>query len=514
MYRNKQHCRVPQYESNDEYNFESDLEMENAYNNSEFNYESGNNYEMAPGFEINEEKESDSEYNGNYELNGEFNPRYGEMENGGGYKDEMELELENVTNEEEFSNWVNEIVVRDHRGQGLRSVMNHPVVRRTVNHLSSIASRTLPYLGVRRGGWRGISYRSPSRYNYANRRYNYNYANNYGPGYWRHHNHPHWGSNLSQPPYPDTDTTQQAASTGTDTGPAPQQTDQDGSFKNFVMDTIKNLSQQIAAGNESIAAIKNSVASSAANNFPSIVQSKTDAPAPPPDAPAAGQQPEFEANYEYNMETNGEVSDLESSFSEETEMDLASDLLAVKNEMELDHFLGGLLKKAVGAVSGILGSGPGKLLTDVLKTVAKKALPLAGAAAGTFFGGPLGTAIGGQLGSAASNLFELELEGMSNEDREFEVARAVVRFAGNAARQVADNLTGNSEEDVRNGVTEAATRFAPGLLRRKHHHHHSHHHHHQYNNDYNNNGYENNDSTGSDNGTWHRRGNKIIIENI
>ncbi|MBK6506124.1 MAG: hypothetical protein IPG02_10755 [Ignavibacteria bacterium] len=40
----------------------------------------------------------------------------------------------------------------------------------------------------------------------------------------------------------------------------------------------------------------------------------------------------------------------------------------------------------------------------------------------------LGTAIGGALGSAASNMFELELEGLSQEDREFETAKAYVRL--------------------------------------------------------------------------------------
>jgi hypothetical protein len=527
MYQHKQNYREPQYESNDEYSTQPEFEMENTYGNTEFNYESGNAYEMVPGFEINNEMEFDNEYGANNELSDEYNPAnesagYGEMENAGsGYKDEMEAELEYVTNEEEFNNWVNEIVVRDHRNSNSRSVMNRPIVRTAIRNLSSIASRTLPFLGIRRGGWRGPIYNNSGRYNYNNRNY---YANQQRPGYWRRHgyNRPSWGSNIaSQQPFPGTSSSQQQQqqpmNSGTDTTPLPQQpmpqqNDQDGSFKNFVLDTIKNLSQQIAAGNESIAAIKNSVVNSAANNFPGIVQPKTDTPPPaapdaPPAAPATGQT-EFEGgDYEYNMETDGEITDSEASFSEETEMELASDLLSVKNEMELDHFLGDLLKKAVGAVSGILGSGQTNVLTGILKTVAKKALPLAGAAAGTFFGGPLGTAIGGKIGSAASGLFELELEGMSNEDREFELARSVVRFAGNAARQVADNNTGNPEEDVRNGVTEAAMRYAPGLLRRRHHRHHHRHF-------YDNNGYGNNDTNGGDNGTWHRKGNRIIIENI
>lgn len=510
MYQYNKKYRRPQYETNDEYSLQPEFEMENGYGNTEFNYESDNEYELVPGFEIGNEMEYDNEYDSN-ELSDEYNP----ANETGGYKDEMEMELENVTNEKEFSNWVNEIIVRDHRNQNLRSVIRRPIGQRAISHLSSIASRTLPWLGTRRGGWRGASVGSFGRPIINNFRFNSGVGGLNRAGYWQRRRYPYWRNNFGQQsPFPDP--AQQAAGfapadPGSTAGgggvSAPAPVEQDGSFKSFVIDTIKNLSQQIAAGNESIEALKSSVTSSAASNFPGIVQPKTDPGTPPPAAAApAPTSPEFENNYGYEMETEPEITDNESSFSEETEMELASDLLAVKNEMELDHFLGDLFKKAVGAVSGILGGGQGNILGGVLKSVVKKALPLAGAAAGTFFGGPLGTAIGGQIGSAASGLFELELEGLSHEDQEFEVARALVRFAGNAARQVADNATGNPEEDVRNGVTEAAMRYAPGLLRRKHH---RHHHHHRR---YDNNGYG--DSGGAENGTWHRRGNRIIIDNI
>lgn len=510
MHHYNQPYGMPQYESMDEYNMESDPEMENAYNNGEFNYESGNNYELTPEFEIGNEMESDNEYAGQYEADGgqsgEYS-NYGEMEGASVYRDEMEAELEYVTNEQEFSNWVNEVVVRDHRNRNLRPVLSRPIARRAVRHLSTIASRTLPYLGTRRGGWRGN----------INRNYHYNRSNWRRPGnYSRYGRHPYWGSQYNynaQQPYPDPNAYQSSSYAGTDAASVPQTPDQDGSFKNFVLDTFKNLSQQISAGNESLAALKSSITNSAVNNFPAIVQPKTDGGG---DAPSDAQPPtgqpakEFgRGDYEYNMEAEGEITDSESSFNEETEMELASDLLSVKNEMELDHFLGDLLGKAVGAVSGILNTGPGKLLKGVLKTVAKKALPLAGAAAGTYFGGPAGAALGEKLGKSASSIFGLELEGLSNEDREFELARAVVRFAGNAAKQMAENDSGNPSEDVRRAIKESSMRFAPGLLLRKGHHHHRHHHY-----GYNGNGYDNNYSNDGDNGTWYRRGNKIIIENI
>ena len=77
---------------------------------------------------------------------------------------------------------------------------------------------------------------------------------------------------------------------------------------------------------------------------------------------------------------------------------------------------------------------PAKAVGGMLKGVLKKALPIAGGVAGTFFGGPVGATIGSKLGSMAGNLFELELEGLSQEDREFEAAKQFARFASDAVR--------------------------------------------------------------------------------
>jgi uncharacterized protein (DUF697 family) len=170
-----------------------------------------------------------------------------------------------------------------------------------------------------------------------------------------------------------------------------------------------------------------------------------------------------EYNGELSGETQGEV------FHETQEMELASELLNVSNEQEMEQFLGKLIRRAAGAVSRFAKSSAGRAIGGVLKSVAKKALPFAGRALGTFVGGPLGGAIGGKLGGWASNLFELELEGLSNEDREFEMARAYVRFAGNAVKRAARNpaYRYNPKQAVRGALTGAARRYAPGLLRRR-----------------------------------------------
>lgn len=174
---------------------------------------------------------------------------------------------------------------------------------------------------------------------------------------------------------------------------------------------------------------------------------------------------EFQGEYqgEYSGELSGEV------FHETMEMELASELLNVSNEQELEQFLGKLIKRAAGAVGKFARSSAGRAIGGFLKSAAKKALPWAGRALGTALGGPLGGVIGGKLAGAASNLFELELEGLSNEDREFEMARAYVRFAGDAVRRASRNPSYryNPAMAVRSAVIGSARRYAPGFLRRR-----------------------------------------------
>ena len=144
---------------------------------------------------------------------------------------------------------------------------------------------------------------------------------------------------------------------------------------------------------------------------------------------------EFEAGDE--MEFEGEI---ESSLDEVEEMELAAELLAVSSEQELDQFLGKLFKR-IGKGIRKIGKGLGRVvkpLGGMLKGIAKKALPFVGGALGSFIPIPgVGTAVGSALGSAASKLLEVDLEGMSPEDQEFELARRFVRFASTATAKAA-----------------------------------------------------------------------------
>jgi hypothetical protein len=122
--------------------------------------------------------------------------------------------------------------------------------------------------------------------------------------------------------------------------------------------------------------------------------------------------------------------------AEELELEWAAELLEITSEEELDRFLGDVFKKVGGFVSGAVKSPVFKALGGVLKPIAKAALPIAGGALGTFVGGPAGAMIGSKLGSAAGNLMGLELEGLSAEDREFEMAKGFARLASGAAEEV------------------------------------------------------------------------------
>jgi hypothetical protein len=175
---------------------------------------------------------------------------------------------------------------------------------------------------------------------------------------------------------------------------------------------------------------------------------------------------ELEAELEGEYELEG--FDDDEVFDEAEEMELAAELLSISDDQELEQFLGSLIRKVGSKVRKFAKSSTGRALGGLLKSVAKKALPIAGRAAGAFFGGPAGAAIGGKLASfAGKKLFGLELEGMSPEDQEFEVARRVVRLCAAAARKASLAPKGAPATQVaRAAVQSAARRHAPGLLGR------------------------------------------------
>jgi hypothetical protein len=172
---------------------------------------------------------------------------------------------------------------------------------------------------------------------------------------------------------------------------------------------------------------------------------------------------QFEADeFESGVGGEFEQSELELPLHETQELELASSLLEVSNEMELEQFLGDLFR-AVGRAAGQFArSGTGRALGGILKNTIQQALPVIGGGIGPALGGPLGGGTAQQAGS----LLGLELEGLSPQDQEFETARQLVRLASSAYRNAAwAPRTLPPTAAARSAALTAARRFAPGLLR-------------------------------------------------
>jgi len=121
---------------------------------------------------------------------------------------------------------------------------------------------------------------------------------------------------------------------------------------------------------------------------------------------------------EFNPEASFEAGfAAEAGLDEAEELELASEMLGLNEEAELEYFLGKLISKVARKAGRALKSPVGNALVGILKNAARRTLPMAGAALGTMVGGPLGTAIGGRLASQAGSMLGLELEGLSPQDQ-------------------------------------------------------------------------------------------------
>jgi hypothetical protein len=168
------------------------------------------------------------------------------------------------------------------------------------------------------------------------------------------------------------------------------------------------------------------------------------------------------ALFEYQQEHAGPGA---GELQETQEVQLAGELLELRDERELDRFLGDLIKGAVSAGKDFLASDAGRALGGVLKSAARQALPQLGRALGDVVAPGRGGQLGSRLGSAVAGRLGLETEGLSAEDRQFEVARAFVRFADTAARTAAEAPQGVPPTAVASrAATVAAAQHLPGLV--------------------------------------------------
>jgi hypothetical protein len=177
-------------------------------------------------------------------------------------------------------------------------------------------------------------------------------------------------------------------------------------------------------------------------------------------------QGEEETYGEYGQGESFEFQGEDEVFNESELNELASELLSVSNQQELNQFLGDLIKKAGNAVRQVVSSPLGQQLGGMLKSAAKTALPIVGSAIGNAIVPGVGGAVGGKLASMAGSMFGLETEGLSNEDRQFEVAKQFVRFGGDATQKAVAmaNQGTPTPAAVKTAVQQAAERFVPGLL--------------------------------------------------
>ncbi|MFT5643836.1 MAG: hypothetical protein ACI83P_001388 [Janthinobacterium sp.] len=158
---------------------------------------------------------------------------------------------------------------------------------------------------------------------------------------------------------------------------------------------------------------------------------------------------------------------------------MAAGLLEVSNEAELGQFLCDLVR-AGGAFAPVAAHA----LVRVLKRVALPVFPLHGSALAS---GLDDNRSGADLTATAARVFGLELEGLSPEDKEFEVACQFIRLASDAIENSRTNARlGEPQAVAERALQHAAQRHAPGLLQMS--------------------------GTG-DSGRWQRQGRRIIVFN-
>jgi hypothetical protein len=131
------------------------------------------------------------------------------------------------------------------------------------------------------------------------------------------------------------------------------------------------------------------------------------------------------------------------AFSEAELDELATDLLQVRDEAELDQFLGTLLGKAAKAFGRFVKSPAGQALKGILKDAVKAAVPVLGGVATSMFpAGAIGTVLGGAIKS------ELDWEGVPGDSQDIAAAKKLIAIAGRAAQEVESELPPDAPKEA------------------------------------------------------------------
>lgn len=146
------------------------------------------------------------------------------------------------------------------------------------------------------------------------------------------------------------------------------------------------------------------------------------------------------------------------------EIELAAELLSVSDEQELDEFFGKLLRRGRGR----LRSPARRKLKNLLRKGTRRVLPFGGSTLFVDDSAPPDVDQdtpddGGDPDIDPRQMFGIETEGLSPEDRDLEIARRVVRLADDAAQRLSDAPSGDATQAARRALLDAAQRHAPGL---------------------------------------------------
>jgi hypothetical protein len=212
---------------------------------------------------------------------------------------------------------------------------------------------------------------------------------------------------------------------------------------------------------------------------------------------------QLEANTEYGefeseqFEFSGELQEV---FGEGEQMELAAELLEVRDEQELNHFLGDMIRKAAGAVGQAVNSPLGQSLGGILKSAARnaalQAVPVISDAIGSRVGGRLGPSIAKGLTAFGTSALSGEYQELNQEDREFEGARQFVQLAADTVKHAVAAPAGADPRAVaRAALIKAARSVAPGLLQAG-----------------GGAAAAAQGSVSGRSGVWYRRGNKIVLQ--
>jgi hypothetical protein len=172
-----------------------------------------------------------------------------------------------------------------------------------------------------------------------------------------------------------------------------------------------------------------------------------------------------------------------SPLSATQEMELTAELLEIASEEELETFFRNVADGVAQSIGNTIGPERAYALGRVLTSFAKSALPVAtgavGATLGTMAVGPatpflgpaaanlpkVGWNVGVATGTGMTKAMGLELEGMTQEQAEFETGRRLLRMAATAATHAAKAPRNVPAKKVaRVAITKAVRQHAPGLL--------------------------------------------------